>query len=275
MTTNEITSRQNVRVKEAVKLRSARQRQRQGRFLIDGLREIGRALEAPSDLGMKFLEAFICPALCRSDEAQGVADRLRTTDAVVADVTPDVFEKLCFGERTDGVVVVAAMPARRLDQLRLPPQPRVAVLEGLEKPGNVGAILRSADGAGIDAVLVADGRTDLMNPNTIRASLGTVFGPHVCETTTVEAISWLRTQKLPLFAARPEATLLYSEADFRGGGAIVLGSEATGISEPWQVEDVTGIRLPMCGSTDSLNVSATAAVLFYEALRQRGGEPPV
>jgi TrmH family RNA methyltransferase len=133
----------------------------------------------------------------------------------------------------------------------------------------LGAILRSADAAGVDAVIVADGRTDLFNPNTIRASLGTVFRANVCEATTADAIAWLRTNELRIIAARPDATKDYTETDLRGSLAIVLGSEAAGLTDAWNAADITPIKLPMHGIADSLNVSTTAAVLFYEARRQR------
>ncbi len=261
-----ITSRQNVRVKEAAKLRNARQRIKQGRFLIDGAREIVRALDA----AIEIIEAFVCPALCKLDDARTAVDRITASSAVVADVTPEVFEKIAFGERNDGIVVVAKTPDRNLSQLRLPPQPLVAVLEGLEKPGNVGAILRTADGAGFDAVIVADGQTDLFNPNTVRASLGTLFAKHVCPATNEETLAKLLEWQLPIFAARPDAKECYGEADYRNGAVILLGSEARGLSSFWSRTESHGIRLPMHGIADSLNVSATAAVLFYEASRQRG-----
>jgi RNA methyltransferase, TrmH family len=260
----EITSRQNPRIKDAAKLRDARQRAKQGRFVIDGVREIGRAL----DSGIRFLEVFICPALCGL-AAKELVPRLETSGAVVADVTAEVFEKLAFGERSDGIVVVAETPRRGIDELELPPKPLVAVLESLEKPGNVGAILRSADGAGIDAVIVVNPETDLFNPNTIRASVGTVFGKNVCVATVEETTAKLREWRLAIVATRPDAERLYTEVDFRAGVAIVLGSEATGLSSAWNQADIMGVRLPMRGIADSLNVSTSAAVLFYEALRQR------
>ena len=265
MPRQEITSRQNVRVKEAAKLRDARQRTKQGRIIIDGVREIGRAL----DVGLDFLEVFICPSLCGSPAAQELVTRLDECGAVVAEVTTEVFEKLSFGERNDGVVVVAATPQRKIGQLELPPKPLVAVLEGLEKPGNVGAILRSADGAGVDAVIVVDPETDLFNPNTIRASVGTVFGKQVCVATVAETLTKLREWNVAIITTRPDAQRLYTAVDFRDGAAIVLGSEASGLTTAWNQADVVGVRLPMRGIADSLNVSTTAAVLFYEARRQR------
>lgn len=265
MTRQEITSRQNPRIKEAVKLRDARARSKQGRFLIDGVREIGRAL----DEGIEFAEVFICPTLCGSPTAQALLPRLDGSGAVVADVTPEVFEKLAFGERHDGIVVVARHRERGINQLELPKTPLVAVLEGLEKPGNVGAILRSADGAGVDGVIVVNPETDLFNPNTIRASVGTVFGRNVCVASIEETLAKLREWNLAIIATRPDAARLYTEVDFRKGTAIVLGTEATGLTQSWNRFDVAGVRLPMQGIADSLNVSTTAAVLFYEAHRQR------
>jgi TrmH family RNA methyltransferase len=260
-----ITSRQNQRVKDAVRLRAGRERQRRERFLIDGAREIARAVAA----GVECVEAFVCDELCTSSESQAAVVMLRAGGAELHEVTPEVYAKLAFGERGDGLVVVAETPSRRLAELKLPPRPLVAVLEGLEKPGNVGAILRSADAAGVDAVIVADGGTDLYNPNCIRASLGTVFRDNVCTATSAEAKAWLVDQGLTIVAARPDAETLYTSADLSGGVAIVVGSEAAGLTDLWSGPGTREVRLPMHGIADSLNVSTTAAVLFYEAVRQR------
>jgi RNA methyltransferase, TrmH family len=269
MTTPCITSRQNPRVKDAVRLRSGRGRLKQGRFVIDGAREIARAVAA----GIRPVEAFVEEGGRRKAEGGGaeLVTALQRAGAEILPVTEEVFEKLCFGERDDvGVVVVAETPERRLDSLQLPAAPLVAVVEGIEKPGNLGAILRSADAAGVDAVIVADGATDLFNPNTIRASLGTVFRANVVEARAAETIAWLTARGLRIVAARPGAELLYTDVGLRDGVAIVLGSEAAGLSNAWRGADVVPVRLPMCGVADSLNVSTAAAVLFYEAVRQRG-----
>ncbi len=260
-----ITSRQNERVKQAVKLRDARQRGKQQRFIIDGLREITRAIDAEIEV----VEAFLCPSLCSSPVAKELLARLDNSGAVVAEVTGEVFEKLSFGSRSDGVVVVARTPGRNIDSLMLPEKPLIAVLEKLEKPGNVGAILRSADGAGLDAVIVVDPQTDLFNPNTIRASVGTVFSKQVCTASSDETVGRLRDWGLTLVAARPDADQLYTQVDYTQGIAIVLGNEAEGLTQTWKQADGLGVRLPMRGIADSLNVSTTAAVLFYEARRQR------
>jgi TrmH family RNA methyltransferase len=180
-----------------------------------------------------------------------------------------VFSKLAFGARAEGVLIVAVAPRRDLEKLALPENPLVAVLEGVEKPGNLGAVLRSADGAGFSAVVAADGGHDLYNPNAIRASLGAIFTLPVCGANSPAALAWLRARKLTIYAARVGAGRLYTEADFTRPTAILLGSEAHGLTEFWCGKDIFDIELPMRGSVDSLNISTAAAILFYEALRQR------
>ncbi len=264
---NRITSAQNPRVKNASRLRDRRQRRVQGRILIDGVREIGRAVAA----GIPFREVFMCPDLC-GEEAAALVQRLPQTGAELFEVTESVFMKLAFGQRGEGVLAVADPPPTGLDTLRLAGNPLVAVLEGIEKPGNVGAVIRSADGAGVSAVVVADPHTDLFNPNAIRASLGTIFSMPVGEAAGSEVLAWLAEHRFSVIAARVDGSVPYTEVDFRRPAAIVLGSEAEGLSPLWHGPHVTAVHLPMLGTADSLNVSAAAAVLFYEALRQRGKE---
>ncbi|MBN2025021.1 MAG: RNA methyltransferase [Pirellulales bacterium] len=260
-----ITSVQNPRIKAAVRLRDGRHRAKQGRFLIDGLREIHRAVEADVDL----CEVYVCPARCTRRQQMEIAGLVGDVDGPFFEVAPEVFDKLAFGDRAEGIVAVAERPDWRLEDCALSAAPLVAVIEGIEKPGNIGAVVRSADAAGLDAVILADCRTDLVNPNAIRASLGTVLSFPAFEATTEEALAWLGQNKLPIYAARVDGAVPYDEVDFRPGGAIVLGSEAGGLSAAWSGAAVTPIRLPMLGRADSLNISATAAVLFYETLRQR------
>lgn len=178
-------------------------------------------------------------------------------------------DKLSFGQRVEGLVAVAKLPRRRLTDLKLGDDSLVAVVEGVEKPGNLGAIIRTADAVGVAAIIVADGGTDLYNPNAIRASLGAIFTVPLVAATSQEALTFLREQRFRLLTARVDAVSDYTTADFRGRVVIVLGSEAHGLSERWQGVDIAAIRIPLLGSVDSLNLSATAAVLFYEALRQR------
>ncbi|MEM9660516.1 MAG: TrmH family RNA methyltransferase [Planctomycetota bacterium] len=260
-----IASRHNARVKSAAKLRQRRQRQRQGRFLIDGDREIARAIAADCDL----IDAFVRDSASDDPATRAMVADLEACGAAVSAVADEVYDKLAFGDRAGGMVAVGRARQWGLADLRPPPTPLIAVIESLEKPGNVGAVLRSGDGAGVDATIVADPRTDLFNPNTIRASLGTVFGRSVCGAASLDAKRWLDERQIEIYAATPDAEKLYTDVDYLGASAIVLGSEATGLSKVWSDSRVTRIKLPMLGIADSLNVSAAAAAIFYEARRQR------
>jgi TrmH family RNA methyltransferase len=263
-----ITSLQNPRVKAAGKLRDRRGRDKQGRILIDGTREIARAIAA----GIKLVEVFVSPELRTSKPTRELLIELGHRQVALLEVTPPVFEKLAYGARGEGLIAVAEPPQPRLADLRLPERALVAVLAGVEKPGNVGAVLRSADAAGVSALIAADAGTDLFNPNCIRASLGTVFSLPVCAASTAETLDYLRSQRLTIYAARlDDVAADYRQVSFAARSAIVLGSEAAGLSDAWRAADITAIKLPMLGVADSLNVSATAAVLFYEALRQGEG----
>ncbi|TWT88836.1 23S rRNA (guanosine-2'-O-)-methyltransferase RlmB [Pseudobythopirellula maris] len=266
MTAPLITSRHNPRLKEAAKLRDARERRRTGRFLVDGARETLRALAA----GAEPVEAFVSEGLDDALTTEALAE-LERRSTPLSPVAPEAFAKLAYGQRETGLVLVATAPKRSLGDLKLPADPLVVVLEGVEKPGNLGAILRTADGAGVDAVVVADPRTDLMNPNTIRASVGAVFKQNIAVATTEETIAWLAGRGLRTLVTRPEAAERYDRTDLAGGVALVLGSEAHGLSDAWERSalKLTALSLPMAGVADSLNVSAAAAVLLYEARRQR------
>ena len=261
-----IESLQNPRVKAAVRLRDRRERDETGLTIVDGVRELARAIGA----GASVDEAFVCDELVRTDEARAVVRRLQATAAHVWHVPPAVLEKVAFGERAEGVIAIVRVPSLDVTNLRPPADPLIAVLEGVEKPGNLGAIIRSADGAGVDALIAADPRTDLFNPNAIRASLGTIFAVPSASATNEEAIAWLRGGNARIVAARTDAARLHTEADLTGPLAIVLGGEAGGLTGAWDAPDIERVRLPMLGVADSLNVSVAAAVLFYEARRQRG-----
>jgi TrmH family RNA methyltransferase len=261
-----ISSLQNARVKNAVRLRDRRQRSKQGRILIDGARELGRAIGA----GVELLEVFVSEQLCESPDGGRLLAEIHECGAEVIRVTEPVFAKLAFGDRAEGLLGVAATPSADLGNLSLPENPLVVVLEGVEKPGNLGAVLRSADAGGVSAVVLADTCCDPFNPNAIRASLGTIFTTPLASATTNQTLNWLALRGLQAYAAQVDGAASYTEIDFTGPSAIVLGSEAHGLSDAWTTELITPVRLPMLGVADSLNVSATAAVLVYEALRQRG-----
>jgi RNA methyltransferase, TrmH family len=262
-----ISSTSNPRVKTAARLRERQGRDQQQRIIIDGVREIRRALEG----GVRVLELYSFPELCRDEEHQAVLQTAGARGAHLFEVTPAVMEKLAYGKRVEGIVAVASPPRRTLSDLVLPADAVVAVVEGVEKPGNLGAILRTADAAGLAALIVASGGTDLYNPNAIRASLGAIFTVPVCSAASQAAFDWLQQENFRLLAARVDAGIDYTTASYHGRVAIVLGSEAEGLTPLWQGEGVTAVRLPMLGRVDSLNLSATAAVLFYEAWRQRRG----
>ncbi|MFI4874543.1 MAG: TrmH family RNA methyltransferase [Blastopirellula sp. JB062] len=261
-----ITSVQNPRIKGAVKLRQRRARQQQGRTIIDGVREIHRALATRFPLD----ELFVCDELLVGDEAEGLCELIASRpDLSIFEITKEVCEKLSFGERAEGAVATAPYPNTRLDPSKISKRPLIVVLEGVEKPGNLGAILRTADAVGVDCLIAADARTDLYNPNAIRASLGTIFAVPTYEATTAATLAFLREIGAARYAARVEGAVSYEQVDFSGPTALILGSEAEGLSAKWLADDVTNIRLPMRGIADSLNVSTTAAVLLYEANRQR------
>jgi len=267
-----IESAANPRIKAALRLRERRERDATGLTLVDGGREALRAMEA----GAVVESAFVCPPLLATREAQRVAEKLSQTfgpfgaSIEYTEVGERAFERLAYGDRADGVVLVVRTPRAEVADLQLPADPLVVVTEDVEKPGNVGAILRSADAVGADAV-IAVGGTDLFNPNVIRASVGTVFSVPAATASAKEAIAWLRERDVRIVTALVDAQRLHVQANLRGPLAIVLGSESRGLSDSWRGPDVEAVRLPMAGVADSLNVSVAAAVLLYEAWRQRHG----
>jgi TrmH family RNA methyltransferase len=262
-----LASPSNPRIKAASRLRDRRERDATGLTLVDGARELRRAVEA----GVEVVEAFVCEPLVAGDDARAALDALRSRGVPMTTTTEAAFAKLAFGDRAEGLVAVVRAPSLALDDLRPPADPLLVVIEGVEKPGNLGAILRSADGAGVDAVIAASPRTDLANPNVIRASAGTIFSVPLASAPTDEVLRWLRDHRIRIVAARVDATEVYTDLDLAGAVAIILGSEAEGLTDAWLGPDIEAVHLPMLGVTDSLNVSVSAAVLVYEARRQRGG----
>ena len=262
----DLTSTANPSVKTVVRLRDRRERDRTGRTIVDGAREVRRALEA----GATVEEAFVCTPLLQGEDARAALDGLEARSVPVRTTNEKVFEKLAFGDRAEGMLAIVRVPSTALDDLDLPSEPLVVVLEAVEKPGNLGAVLRSVDGAGADALIVATGRTDLFNPNVIRASAGTVFNVPLAAAEADDVIAWLRGRGIRIVAARIGAPVAYTDADLRGPLAIALGSEADGLTATWDGDGIEAVSLPMHGIADSLNVSVTAAVLLYEARRQRG-----
>ncbi|MEX1042743.1 MAG: TrmH family RNA methyltransferase [Pirellulaceae bacterium] len=263
----EINSLQNSRIKDAVRLRNRRERRSSGRTLIDGVRELTRALACDFPVTEVFFsEAVIDPA----DLAALRAVLHKHPQVEMIRVSEPVLEKLSFGDRLEGVVAVARCPVRNLADIPLGKNPLIVVLERVEKPGNLGALLRTLDAVGGDLLISADGQTDLYNPNVIRASSGAVFRVPVVEATTEETLTFLCQIGATICAARVDGSRVYTELDYRDQPiALVLGNEAEGLTDRWTGIDIEAIHLPMRGIADSLNVSTTAAVLLYEVLRQR------
>jgi TrmH family RNA methyltransferase len=260
-----LASPSNPRVKAAAALRDRRRREDLGLTLVDGARELRRALDADVDV----VELFACEAMLAGSDARMVMDDASTRGLTVTPVTEAAFGKIAFGSRTDGLVAVVRSPAHDLEGLRLVGAPMVVVVDGVEKPGNLGAVLRSADGAGADAVIAAAPGTDLMNPNVIRASAGTVFSIPTAAASTDQVVQWLTERRVRILTARVDAERTYTDVDLTGPIAFVLGAEDRGLGDAWAIDQAEPIRLPMLGVADSLNVSVAAAVLLYEARRQR------
>jgi len=265
-----ITSPANPRVRDAARLREADARRATGLTLVDGLREIDRAIVSRVEIPEAFLDMEAPEDTVRDD----LLGRLEACGTHIVALARRPFDKVAFGSRNEGLVAVARFRARGLDGFSVAADRPVFVVEGVEKPGNLGAILRTCDAAGIAGVIACGGGTDPANPAAIRASLGTVFSLPLAVAPTAEAIAWCGRDRRRVVAALPGGTRLWHEPRLTGATALVLGSEAAGLSDDWQRAADAGtivletVRLPMRGIADSLNVSATAAVLAYEALRQ-------
>lgn len=265
-----LTSAANPRLRAAAALRDRRARIRTGLLLVDGAREVARALDG----GVTLVEAFVAAEASGDGDVAAVAQRVASLGVPLVPVAAKLLGLLAYGERASGIVAVATAPDTSLASLRLPASaPLVGILEDVEKPGNLGAVCRSADGAGLDAMIAAVGSVgsvDPWNPNAVRASLGTVFTLAFAVATTADVLGWLRAKGLRVVAARVDGSVPYTEVDLTGPVGLVLGSEAHGLTAEWSGSDVMAVRLPMRGRADSLNVAAAAAILFYEARRQRG-----
>ncbi len=257
-----ITSVHNPKVKSLLALEKPRERRRQQLFVIEGKKEIGLALQAGYTIGNMFYCVDIFPE-------QDLAS-LGIDNKFLVPVSQDVFDKLAVREGSGGVIAVAQMKTHRLEEIKLSANPLVLVLEAVEKPGNLGAILRTSDAAGVDAVVICDPQTDLYNPNVVRSSVGCVFTQPVATATSEETIAWLKKNRIRIFCTYLGASKPYTETDFRGSSAIVMGTESTGLSDQWVKQSDANIIIPMRGTIDSMNVSTAAAVVVFEARRQRG-----
>ena len=260
----DITSVANPRIKHLVALRRRRAREQAGVTLAEGYAEIDLALAA----GLRPQTLYYCPDLAHGDPL-GVAGRIAERGGEIVRVSRPVFAKIAYRESPDGWLAVVPIVDTDLARLHLGEQPLLLICEGVEKPGNLGAILRTADAAGLTAVIATDPVTDWGNANLVRASKGAVFAVPVAAAPTGEVLPWLTAAGLTVVAATPDGDVLLGDADLTGPVAIAVGSETHGLSAPWKEHADITVRIPMFGRADSLNVAAAAAIVVYEAVRQR------
>ena len=261
----EITSNQNPKLKAALQLHTSRGRRKQNRIVIFGWRETERAyLNA-----VEIQDVFVCKALAEPTTLAQISRYAHHRGGGIYVVPEALFERLQYGDRSDGVVATATRPELQLEDFAVSPSSFFLVIQGIEKPGNLGAIVRSADGSGADGVIVVDAITDTYHPNSIRSSMGTVFSVPMAVTTSQLALDWLQRHEIRTVVARPQATLNFYDIDLTGRLAIVLGNETYGLTEQWNIPNSASVRLPMNGIADSLNVSVSASIMAYEAYRQR------
>lgn len=257
-----ITSPQNAKIKDVARLRSERHRKKHKKILIDGVREIERAIHS----GFQIEELFCCSSHLDSSAAT-LFDRLPQASTHVFELTEQVFGKISFGQRNEGFVAVAAERRLELNQLELSSNPFLVILDAIEKPGNIGAVFRTAAAAGVEAILLTNEVSHPFNANSVRASLGTVFELPFVSTTFVEVQNFLAARNIQVVTTRVDGPTSYTQFDFSGPSAIVMGSEAEGISPEWYGAD--SITIPMHRSVDSLNISTSSAIIIFEAHRQR------
>lgn len=262
-----LTSANNPRIKNVIKLRKTDYRKRTQTFIIEGCRELARALSA----GIEIQELYFCPGLF--SDTRGEFSLLKEASeggGRLFEVSEPVYEKIAFGNRSEGVIAVAVRPSLSFKDIPLKENPLFVVIEGIEKPGNLGAIIRTAQAAGADAVLVADAHTDIYNPYVVRSSMGALFEACVVQAQSQEIISWLKEREVMIVCACVKGDKVYTSVDFRGRLAIAVGSEEKGLTSLWKESADSKVTIPMAGNVDSLNVSCAAAILLFEAVRQRG-----
>lgn len=260
-----LTSTKNDRIKALQKLEKSSERKKENLFVLEGTREIEKAIKA----SYNFTEVFYCPTIVSEKEV----DTLFKKNIPKTAVSNHVFEAIAYRENRDGLIALARPKSLSLNELSLAENPLIIVLEAVEKPGNLGAMLRTADAAGADAIIVCDPKTDIYNPNVIRASIGCVFTKPVVCCESAEAISFFQSKNIKTLATTPYASDIYFEQNLKQPVAIVMGTEADGLSNFWLKNTDLQVKVPMLGITDSLNVSVCLSVVLYEAVRQRLQKP--
>ena len=263
----QITSVQNSFIKELAQLKEkSRLRKQTQTFLIEGLREISLAIQ-----GNYVIQTILAATSIINNEAiEKLLDSVNYQIEVI-EISNDIYQKLALRESTEGILAVAKSKDLSLNSIVFKNEnPLILVAEAPEKPGNIGALLRTADAAGIDAVLIANPKTDIYNPNIIRSSIGCVFTTQIATGTTSEIISFLKEHNINIYGAALTASVEYQTVDYTKPSAIIVGTEATGLTDEWLQNTAKNIIIPMRGAIDSMNVSVSAAIILFEAVRQRG-----
>ena len=260
-----ISSFQNPSVKHAVKLRERRDREKEQLTLLEGYRELTRGQE----YGMKIVECFFSPEQFLGENEYPLLESLAQNGVKVMQVTPQILTKLAYRDRPEGLIAMAKMKRHTLEDMPIVKNGLYLVAEAIEKPGNLGSMLRSADAAGVDGLIICDKCTDIYNPNVIRASTGALFSVPLAEATSEEAMAWLRKNNIKTLAATPHTDKKYTDVDLTQAVAIVVGREQTGLTDFWMNDSDLKVVIPMLGKIDSLNVATATTILLYEAARQR------
>lgn len=260
-----ISSAQNPLIKQIIQLQEkSKVRKKTGLFIIEGMREI----EIAHNNAYEFQQLFYCEELVKSDFFYKIRHKTEMQTEWIA-ITKEVYQKIAYRESTEGILVIAKSKTHEANNIDLPKNPLIVVLESLEKPGNIGAILRTADAANVDAVFIADPKTDVYNPNIIRSSVGAVFTNRIIVGNSENLINLLGNKKIPIFSALLQEAVPYYNVDYSKGAAIVMGTESVGLSKLWRNASHSNIIIPMQGQIDSMNVSVAAAVIIFEAIRQK------
>ena len=272
MKTEIITSAQNPKIKMLLELQDkSKTRRREGLFVVEGRRELEHCIAT----GYEVHTAFICKEITGEHGFDEILHILENASpdgrrqCSIVEIPGHLYQKVAYRGSTEGVIAELHCKKHSLEDLDIKENPVVVVLESVEKPGNLGAILRSADAAGVDAVIVCDPLTDLYNPNLIRSSIGGIFTVPTAAASSEETIKWLKDRDIKIYTAQLQDSSWYYDTDMTGGTAIVMGTEATGLTDIWRRAADAHIKIPMLGRLDSLNVSVSAAILMYEAVRQR------
>ncbi len=262
-----ISSLQNTLVKNVIRLKEKKKgRDVSGEFVLEGLREIGMALKGSYHIRT----VLVYPGIISSAKAMENFESLKIKPEFI-EVSREVYQRIAYREKTEGILAIARSRDHNLSDLRLKgSKPLILVAEAPEKPGNIGALLRTADAAGLDAVIIANPRGDLYNPNVIRSSVGCLFTVPIATGSTAEVVQFLRNEQISIVIASLAATCIYTEIDFKVAVALVVGTESTGLTAEWEQYADQKVIIPMMGEIDSMNVSVSAAILIFEARRQRG-----